>query len=118
MMQFIIEKINLFIKKEYKNLLTGYYKDINALCNIDDNVTRMIFNNSADKRICSENIKKSIDNFLDFNCDDEEYVEAIDELKSYICKEFNIPPTEDELKEWLKEDSIRHSLIIDLYNHL
>ena len=52
------------------------------------------------------------------NCDDEEYVEAIDELKSYICKEFNIPPTEDELKEWLKEDSIRHSLIIDLYNHL
>ena len=76
MMQFIIEKINLFIKKEYKNLLTGYYKDINALCNIDDNVTRMIFNNSADKRICSENIKKSIDNFLDFNCDDEEYISA------------------------------------------
>lgn len=95
MMQFITEKVGVFIKNKYMNLLSDYYNEINARYINEDNVAKMVFNISTDKRICSENVKNDLGRLLNFCCDDKEYISAYFAGKA-IKPTFSIMPNTNE----------------------
>lgn len=58
-------------------------------------------------------IRKNItaENIQDIN-------KEIIELKEYIKQVFNIPNNEEELCSWIKQDEIRHKIVLDIYKRL